>query len=376
MRLLLTTDAVGGVWDYSVTLSRELERRGHTVLLAVLGDPEPQQIDQLPEGIAIECRNLRLEWMPDSGDDVEVAGRWVERLARSWGAQLVHLNQLAYSGVTAFTAPTVVVVHSDVCSWFGEVHGAEAPAEWDLYRRWVRAGLGAASAVVTPSHYQAALVERHFGRAVDRVIFNAVDPLPLPESLRKEPLLVSAGRAWDPAKGAEILDRALTLLGDEAPPSAHLGAVNGPAGERFDPSSLTTHGRVSSEEMGRWMSRATIYCAPSLYEPFGLAPLEAAWARCALVLSDIGSFRELWDGCAEFFPKGDAEGLARAIERVTADPAHARDLSRKAFERASSALTTERFTDAYLKLYMELGGTAPAGRTLSAPAPMPHDVIR
>ena len=58
-------------------------------------------------------------------------------------------------------------------------------------------------------------------------------------------------------------------------------------------------------EVDDWFSRATVYAAPSLYEPFGLAPLQAALHGCALVLSDIGSFRELWDGCAEFVPPGD-----------------------------------------------------------------------
>ncbi len=49
-----------------------------------------------------------------------------------------------------------------------------------------------------------------------------------------------------------------------------------------------------------------IFVSTSLYEPFGLAVLEAAQAGCPLVLSDIATFRELWDGAAIFFPPGDA----------------------------------------------------------------------
>jgi glycosyltransferase involved in cell wall biosynthesis len=68
------------------------------------------------------------------------------------------------------------------------------------------------------------------------------------------------------------------------------------------------------------MERGGHLRGPSLYEPFGLAPLEAALRGCALVLSDIGSFRELWDGCAAFFPRGDAEVLAAVLAELEADP--------------------------------------------------------
>ena len=48
------------------------------------------------------------------------------------------------------------------------------------------------------------------------------------------------------------------------------------------------------------MARTAVFVSPALYEPFGLAVLEAAQAGCALVLSDIPTFRELWDGVALF----------------------------------------------------------------------------
>ena len=50
------------------------------------------------------------------------------------------------------------------------------------------------------------------------------------------------------------------------------------------------------------------------YEPFGLAVLEAAQAGCALVLSDIPTFRELWDGAAMFVPPGRRRRLAAPLE--------------------------------------------------------------
>ncbi len=62
-----------------------------------------------------------------------------------------------------------------------------------------------------------------------------------------------------------------------------------------------------------WLARSPIFASAALYEPFGLAVLEAAQAGCALVLSDIPTFRELWDGAALFVPADDAAAFAAAL---------------------------------------------------------------
>jgi glycosyltransferase involved in cell wall biosynthesis len=102
------------------------------------------------------------------------------------------------------------------------------------------------------------------------------------------------------------------------------------------------------------MRRASVYVAPSRYEPFGLAPLEAALHGCALVLSDIGTFRELWDGCAEFFPSGDALALAQAIRRVCNDDARRERLARAAATRAARRYTAKRMASEYIGLYQQM----------------------
>jgi len=69
------------------------------------------------------------------------------------------------------------------------------------------------------------------------------------------------------------------------------------------------------------MAGARVFASAARYEPFGLAVLEAAQAGCALVLSDIPSFRELWDGAAVFVAPGDEEGWVSALIAAQADPA-------------------------------------------------------
>lgn len=63
MKILLTTDTVGGVWDHTVTLARELDAAGHEVLVAVIGEPRDERLAALPAGVQVVWRAYRLEWM-------------------------------------------------------------------------------------------------------------------------------------------------------------------------------------------------------------------------------------------------------------------------------------------------------------------------
>ena len=102
------------------------------------------------------------------------------------------------------------------------------------------------------------------------------------------------------------------------------------------------------------MARAAIYAATSRYEPFGLAPLEAALSRCAIVASDIPSFRELWDGAALFFRNNDVESLRQQIARLTDDGQLRRRCANLAYERARQKFTADRMVEDYLNLYRML----------------------
>jgi glycogen(starch) synthase len=355
MRILLTTDTVGGVWDHTAVLARELDAAGHEVVVAAVGEPGDTARAALSAGVQTVSRPYRLEWMQGSGADVDAAAAWLRHLAVAWKADVVHLNQMAYA-TAGFPMPVVTAVHSDVLSWFREVEGRDAPpAEWADYARRVRAGLHASDAVVAPSAYQARLTERHYGRTVDRVVHNGI-PLPAdaPPAREGAPLVLTVGRAWDAAKGVRVLDGALETMGDAAPEAHVLGETVAPHGEKARPTRCQAHGQLTRSEVDGWMRRASVYVGASLYEPFGLAPLEAAAAGCALVLSDIGSFRELWDGCALFFPRGDSAALARALARLAGDPAERARLADAARRRALRRYASSTMATGYSALYVEL----------------------
>jgi glycosyltransferase involved in cell wall biosynthesis len=82
--------------------------------------------------------------------------------------------------------------------------------------------------------------------------------------------------------------------------------------------------------------------------------LEATLAGCALVMADIPTFRELWDGCALFYPPGDADALAAVCRELLQDPEHRQVLARAAAERARERYNPGRMAAGYEALYHKI----------------------
>src|SRR5581483_7208327 len=120
MRILLTTDTVGGVWTYTTDLARALDRYGVEIALASMGAPlspgQRRQIHQLPN-VDLHESHFKLEWMDEPWDDVRRAGEWLLEIERQFQPDVVHLNQFAH-GALRFSAPVLVVGHSCVLSWW------------------------------------------------------------------------------------------------------------------------------------------------------------------------------------------------------------------------------------------------------------------
>jgi len=365
VKVLLVADAVGGVFTHAVELARALVAAGAGVVLATEGaeltSDRRRAVDGLA-GVVHEGRPYRLEWMPDPWDDVAASGRWLLALEERVRPDVIHTCELAH-GALPFRAPKLVAAHSCVTSWFEAVRGLPAPPAWDRYRAAVRAGLRGAGAVVAPSPWMArALVRHHAPIPAPHVVPNGRDAArfwPGP----KEELVFAAGRLWDDAKNAGALARIAPRL---PWPVYVAGETEGPASSASAPRTsssaraATFLGRIGEEELARWLSRAAIFAHPARYEPFGLAVLEAALSGCALVLGDVESLRELWDGTAEFAPPWDDDALADRIAALARDGRRRGALAARARGRAL-ALTPARMAAGYLALYRALAGASPPG---------------
>src|SRR4051812_2577153 len=276
MRVLMTTDTVGGVWTYAIELAHALESHGVEIILATMGArPTSDQRAQ-----AHSCRNVqliestyKLEWMEAPWSDVDRAGEWLLALERQYEPDVIHLNGYAH-GDLCWSAPTVVVGHSCVRSWWRAVKGVDAPAEWDEYTRRVRAGLAAANLVVAPTRAMLDALRADYGPVWAYDVIPNGRTVPRVRSDGKEPLIFAAGRVWDEAKNVAMLARVAPRLAWRV---AIAGAAESPNGSSTDTMvGVQWLGRLSSHDTTRWMTRASIYALPARYEPFGLSALEAA----------------------------------------------------------------------------------------------------
>ena len=351
MRVLMTADAVGGVWQYALQLASLLAGRHVQVILATMG-PEPsatQQSEALAiPGLSLRTSSFALEWMPNPWADVNRAAEWLLRLEADFSPDVVHLNGFAHANLP-WRTPVLVVAHSCVSSWSEAVTGERPSAEWHEYVQRVSDGLAAATAVVAPTQAMAEALTRHYlvNRAVT-VIANCRDgTIWSPQT--KEPLVFAAGRVWDPAKNLLALDDVsrhiewpVYVAGDNR--------INGGGGALQHAHEL---GRLSSAAMASWMGRASIYALPARYEPFGLSVLEAALSGCALVLGDIPSLRENWSGVARFVQPDRPGELRDTLQALIAhgDERHA---LADAARRRAQVFSPAAHVAAYARLYGEM----------------------
>ena len=315
------------------------------------GPPSPAQRSaaEAASGLTLIASDHRLEWMEDPWDDVARAGDWLLSLARETRPDVVHLGGYAHAGLP-FDAPVVVGAHSSVCTWWQAVHGCEAPPSWDRYRAAVARGLSRASAVVAPTRAMLDALRAQYGplgRSV--VIPNGADREGAPRRDR-EPFILAAGRAWDPAKGFDVLARVAPSL---TWPVVVAGSDLHPSGSRRPLAGVRSVGPLGASALAGFMDRAAIYALPARYEPFGLSALEAGLAGAALVLGDVPSLREVWGDAATYVAPGDEPALHEALTKLIASPAARADLAIKARARALR-FSTARMVQSTLTLYVSL----------------------
>ena len=358
MRILMTTDTVGGVWTYTQEHVLGLLQADPAIklfLYTVGSSKTEEQSEWLREvrsrytdRFGFDGARIPLEWEPNNAS-VRADEPGLLAAASSFKPDLLHSNQYCY-GALPVTCPRLVVAHSDVLSWHEAVHSLPpGPSAWlDRYRQLVHRGLAGVDALVAPTRWMLQAFGAEFGlpeRA--RVIPNGIALRPAaPRERRLQ--AITAGRLWDRGKNIAMLQTLeppvpLLVAGQKRHNDATLAWQ-----ERPDVHLL---GPVPHHKLLVLFQQSRLYVSTALYEPFGLAALEAARSGCALLSLDIPSMREVWGGAALYF-NGAAE-LQALLKRLADDPEMLAAAQARSLE-ASRAYTRERMAGEYLALYREL----------------------
>lgn len=361
--ILMTTDTLGGVWSYSITLIKALKDYPVKIHLVGLGGLPSK--DQLLEITSYDDRvkfypsKLKLEWMehPDTRGIATLLAYLCDKI----NPDLVHFNNYVYPELFQ-NRPKITVFHSCVQTWWKAVKKEPAPAQWTSYYQLVESALRHASQLVFPSQaiQRMAQKEYHLNRE-SVVISNACGRSVSTETtpLEKEDFIFCTGRIWDEAKNLRFL---CTIAQDLQWPIYVAGENKHPERAKENPlRNVRFLGKLSAEEINYWFDKAGIYVNPALYEPFGLAVLEAAQSGCALALSRIDTLTEIWGDAALYFDPGDPEDLKAILARLITRLDQRKQYQKKA-QRRAARYDCKTFGKRYFQLYCNVIDTSKEGR--------------
>ncbi|MGZ4706880.1 MAG: glycosyltransferase family 4 protein [Acidimicrobiales bacterium] len=324
----------------------------------------------VPPGIRIvgrpmAARPLRQAWRRSDHPTVE---HWTGRV------DVVH-------GPNFVVPPTrhaaeVVTVHDLTCIRFPELCTPDTLEYPDLIRRAIRRG----ATIHTVSAFVGDEVRDAFGVPTEQVVV-------IPNGVRVPPPVgpgtdAAAGRALaglgpedagsyllavgtvEPRKDLPLLVDAFGLLGSAMSETPLRLVIAGPDGWGAEALAaaiarspvrdrIVRLGWVSDDQRVALLRGAAAMVFPSIYEGFGLPPLDAMATGTPVIATAAGAVPEVVGEAAVLVPPGDAEALADAIADVLDDPGLADRLRQRGHERVAG-FDWDDTTDQLVALYRRL----------------------
>lgn len=250
--------------------------------------------------------------------------------------------------------PAVVTVHDLTALLFPETHTLKV--RWSLLPFLARS-LAAARRVVAVSQATARDLAFHFPEIAPRVrvVGEGVEPAFRPagedevaairdELGAPEGYLLYVGTLEPRKSVGALLDawQALRADDEDATPPLVLAGGRGWGSRALlrRIAALSGHGvvhlgRVERDRLVRLFQGARVFAYPSLYEGFGLPPLEAMACGVPVVATDSSSLPEVVGDAGLLVPPRDPGALRDALAKVLADPALAAELGARGRQRAA-----------------------------------------
>ena len=312
--LTLVPGVVGGSETYARELARALARVGELEYRAFLPAIAPDAADGLPGTVVREYRAARS--LPGRIGAMSLAAAAPSRIVRRF--ELDRLDAIHFPLSVMLPSvdrpPAATTIH--------DLQHEHYPRFFSrpelIYRRAVYGWTVRGSRVVIAisEHARETLLERYrlpAGRVrtihlgIDRERFS-------PDGGAREPFLLYPANRW-PHKNHERLFSAFALLRRERPELRLVLTGTGHGGRPL-PDGVAARGRVTDGELVELYRRAACLVFPSLYEGFGLPPLEAMACGCPVAVSRAASLPEVCGDAAEYFDPLSPEDMAAAVLRA------------------------------------------------------------
>jgi glycosyltransferase involved in cell wall biosynthesis len=307
--LTLSPGDLGGSETYARQLVRSLARVG-TLEYAVF---VPARAKDAAEGLpAIEVKDPPVA---KRGPLRILAMALQARRTKTVGEQRTTLDVIHYPLTVPsprVQAPTVVTLHDvqhrDLPEFFGPARRSFRRLAYDRAAR-------SAAAVIVTSEFVRERATDALGLSTDRihVVPHAIDHTVFrPADEEREPIVLYPARAW-PHKNHARLFQAFATLRETRPQLSLI--LTGGGLERLEPlpEGVENLGEVPASQLASLYRRAACLVYPSLYEGFGIPPLEAMACGCPVAASNAGAIPEVCGDAAVLFDPTDVEAMAAAM---------------------------------------------------------------
>jgi glycosyltransferase involved in cell wall biosynthesis len=358
-----------GIGTYIRNVVRNLGRLDHENSYFLIGSPSrSQEIDPLPS-------NFQIITLPSPERSVP-GYREFRTMVRRLGCDLVHVPNL-FSVPRALACPYVMTVH-DMLEHLARAR--EQTGFWrSLHFQLTRRALAGATRIFAVSNFTKTEIEKLFEIPSDRieVVYNAIDERFLHghataadrELIAQRyqvtyPFLLYAGRisphknvvrmieAFSALKtelerSQALPDLKLIIIGDDLSGNPDLRRTVIRSGVQNDVRFL---GFVPIEVLRIFYDEAKVFVFPSLYEGFGLPPLEAMAHGTPVVTSNVSSLPEVVGRAAVLVNPENVFEIMRALHRVLTDAAlreRLRDRGYQQVAKFSWEASVRRIMEAY-----------------------------
>jgi glycosyltransferase involved in cell wall biosynthesis len=256
---------------------------------------------------------------------------------------LAHDNRPPFS-----PCPVLTLVHDVAFARHPEFF---SPYERAWMNRTIPASMRRSAGVVTVSAFTRDEIVALYGISPDRITVapNGVDPIFMDHTERPSPIdppyILAVGNLQPRKNLATLIEAYRSLVTADGGISERLVIV-GQRGYEAEALMEATEdlraggrvvfpGYVSDDQLVGLLQRATAFAYPSVYEGFGLPPLEAMAAGTPSLVADIPVMQEVAGDAAMRLPATDASAWERGLRRVITDPKLRADLSSRGRRRAA-----------------------------------------
>ncbi|UUZ64988.1 glycosyltransferase family 4 protein [Polaromonas sp. P1-6] len=275
-------------------------------------------------------------------------------------------NFLAYR----FDGPSIITVHD--LSWirYPEMHPVKRVKAMDKY---FQPGLERASLILTDSEFVKRELIEVFGISPERIrpVLLGVEALFHPRSadntrsvldahgLVHGQYLLAVG-TLEPRKNLAVALRAFMRLAPQlrkrfplvlvGMKGWHTSALEQQIAPLVAAGEIRLLGYLPREDLAKIIAGATTLIYPSIYEGFGLPPLEAMACGVPVIVSNVSSLPEVVGDTGLLIDPQDVEGLVDAIEKLVNAPEIRQELAQKALRR-STTFTWSRCVEQTVEAY-------------------------